>query len=93
MEEEGVKERGLETERVFLEVVKVLNEEPRLDRDAQEKVLRKISFIVRDFAPPSDREERLYAMCQNLSFQLERSVRRKKRPSNGYSWTDCRSDS
>lgn len=58
-----------------MEVLRTLNEEPLLDRDGQERVLRKISRLLRDYGTPSESEEKLYNMCQDLMFKLEKSLK------------------
>lgn len=70
-----MEEKELRTEEVFLEVLKALNEEPLLDREGQERVLRRISYILRDYSPPSENERKLYFMCQDLMDKLERSLK------------------
>lgn len=70
-----MEEKELGTEELFLEVLKVLNEEPLLDREGQERVLRKISYLLKDYSPPSENERKLYLMCQDLMDKLERSLK------------------
>ena len=70
-----MEEKEPRTEELFLEVLKVLNEEPLLDREGQERVLKKISYLLKDYSPPSENERKLYFMCQDLMDKLERSLK------------------